>query len=284
MVTPVRELFHDLLDLEINTIIKAGMTGRKMPVVAHAIYDIFSEYDLYLCQQAGHLNPVWTRFRATADATAFRGSLREDKSRLLDADGQLIARLDPQAFLNVTESITSSNFDDLRERARRTEEMLRALIQYRFRSDDGTAVILKRIYRNSDQIKAILHPRETGTAGTADPRLGWFSRRRRHTLPAAIGDGITRANAGAMDLALTADEFLVIRKAWEVGTETILMQTVAQLDGDMVTRVQPDTLGAQSDGLRQVHRIAVEDAFEHWQFLVKTLEEITSGAAGFLRR
>jgi hypothetical protein len=284
MVTPVRELFHDLLDLEINTIIKAGMTARKMPVVPHAIYDIFSDYDLYLCQQAGQLNPVWSRFRGTADAAAFRASLRKDKSRLLDPEGQLITRLDPQAFLNVTEAITSSDFDDLRERARRTEEMLRVLIQYRFRSDDGTAVILKRIYRNSDQIKAILHPRETDTAGTADPGLGWLRRRRRPKLPATIGTGITRSNAGDMDLALTADEFLVIRKVWEVGTETILMQTVAQLDGDMVTRVQPGTLGAQNDGLRQVHRIAVEDAFEHWQFLVKTLEEIMSGAAGFLLR
>src|SRR5947209_8600971 len=126
MRTAAQEVFDDLLNLEVDIILKNGMTARKMPDVPHALIDIFT--------------------------------------------------------------------------------------------DDDTAMILKRIYRNCDQIKGILKGRAVDGG------------ERSEQLEKVAQAGITRADASTTDLPLTADEVLIIRKAWEVGTETVVMQTVVQLD------------------------------------------------------
>ena len=70
-----RDLFQDLLNLEINTIVKPGMTARKMPPLGHAMLDVFSDYDFYVCGRVGHLNSVWEKFLRTPDADRLKTSL-----------------------------------------------------------------------------------------------------------------------------------------------------------------------------------------------------------------
>ena len=102
---------------------------------------------------------------------------------------------------------------------------------------------------------------------------------------AAVGKrGVTRDTKDPRALPLTADEILVVRKVWEVGTEAVVMQTVAQLDGDVITRVQRARLGPADKPVHDLHREAVGNALKHWQFLVDTLVQITTKAAGFLAR
>ena len=71
---------------------------------------------------------------------------------------------------------------------------------------------------------------------------------------------------------------------WEVGTETIAMQTVAQIDGDVVTRIQEARATLADRPIHDLHREAVGNAMKHWQFLVETLVTVTTKAAGFLFR
>jgi hypothetical protein len=66
-----KRLLDDLLNLEVNTIVKTGMTGRKMPALGHALIDIFSGYDSWLCRHGGAINEQWSAFLATPAAGEF---------------------------------------------------------------------------------------------------------------------------------------------------------------------------------------------------------------------
>ena len=277
-----RDLFQDLLSLEINTIVKPGMTARKMPPLAHAMLDVFSDYDFYVCGRVRFLNSVWEKFLRTPDADKLKNSLTRlragdppQTSLLLTDDGQLIDHIESTPFYDEENQITAREFYLLRTRARTADEMLRTLVEYGRLADDGTRVLLKRIHRNSDEIRNILERREAGGRTTDGSRIHvpW---KRRRGLTTPLPQGISRDTAGGVEFDLTPEEVLVIRKAWEVGTETVLMQTVAQLDGDFVTRVQPGRLGQQDDGLQALHRLSTAGALQHWQFLIRTAQEVTS--------
>jgi hypothetical protein len=267
-----QDLFDDLLTLEVNLILKSGMTARKMPDLPHALLDIFSAYDIWLCAFAGRLNEAWTDFLKT-DAANDLDPEKLAHELVEEREGKrvLIAGLEATPLFDEKKPISANEFDTLRERARTADEMNRLLLHNRLMPDDGSASILKRIYRNCDQIKGILEGRGT-------------DRGRKAELSKVGRDGVSRKTAAETDLPLTADENLVIRKAWEVGVEEVVMQTVAQLDGDVVTRVQQARMAAADRPLHELHRSGIATALEHWQFLVKTFVQITSKAADFLTR
>ena len=68
-----------------------------------------------------------------------------------------------------------------------------------------------------------------------------------------------------------------LRKAWEVGTESVVMQTTAQVDGDIVTRIQKDKASADDAALHDVHSQMVGESLQHWRFLFATVASFTLG-------
>jgi hypothetical protein len=269
MIRAAQDLFDDLLTLEVNLILKPGMTARKMPDAPHALLDIFSGYDIWLCGFAPTLNAAWARFVGTDAAREF--AAEHPDHRLVTGEG-VVPALPTTPFFDEDKRISAEEFHDLRERARSADEMYRLVVQHGLLSDDGSSSILKRIYRNCDQIKGILEGRGIDR-GRGDAELQTVRE-----------EGLSRKTASSVELPLTADENLVIRKAWEVGTETVVMQTVAQLDGDVVTRVQQARMAAADRPLHDLHRSGIATALEHWQFLIQTFVQITTKAADFLTR
>ncbi|MFF5078250.1 hypothetical protein ACFY36_14455 [Actinoplanes sp. NPDC000266] len=187
-----RQVLEDVLNIEINVIRKAGMTGRKMPESHFALLDIIAEYN-----------------------------------RELDREG-------------VSEVVRADTFRGL--------AMLAGLPLDA--EDDAKAVIRKRIARNCAAIERILL---------------------RDEVAAVVGDGIGCDAPPGLHLPLRMDEVLVVRKVWEVGVESIMIQTVAQLDGDIVTRLDPDHVSTTDSPVHTVHRAAVETAFQYWRFLIETV-------------
>jgi len=51
-------------------------------------------------------------------------------------------------------------------------------------------------------------------------------------------------------IELTPKELLCVRKVWEIGTERVVMQTVVQLDGDIVNRIQ---IGRETEKDKRLH-------------------------------
>jgi len=77
---------------------------------------------------------------------------------------------------------------------------------------------------------------------------------------AARGDGVSSA------------EIALVRKIWELGTEEIAFQTVIQLDGDVITRLQPKYAEASQRALHAIHGQAVSVSVGFWKSLVDLLE------------
>lgn len=151
-------------------------------------------------------------------------------------------------------------FDRLREWAAETAAVARvvtAVTDWPSHAElAARGVLFKRIYRNCDQLKAIL--RDLPHEDEARTRV-------------------------SKDLALGSDQLLTLRKIWEVGIETVVMQTVVQLDGDIITRIQEGHTTAASKPIHDLHRDAVESAIRNWQFLGQTVAQfLTSALKKFL--
>ncbi|MFQ5543894.1 MAG: hypothetical protein ACE5FY_06035 [Nitrospiria bacterium] len=79
---------------------------------------------------------------------------------------------------------------------------------------------------------------------------------------------------GNDSLRFSAEELLIIRKIWEVGVERVLMQTVVQIDGDIVTRIQVGRETEKDKFLQEMHKDLVNLAIGNWHFMVQTLADM----------
>jgi hypothetical protein len=266
MADAAKRLFDDLLNIEVNTLVKPGMTGRKMPATGHAFLDVFSDYDSWLCRRTEPLNERWAAFRDGERGREFLATTRAkdqtDQWWVIDGD-QLVAEIPIAPLFDSRRPFTAKDFDELRMRARLADEMQR-LLGRRSPLAVGEDVTLRRIVGNCDQLRAILD-RSAAPGATA-------------TLTRETADGIQ----GATLTELSGADVITLRKAWEMGTEVVVMQTVVQLDGDIVTRLNAAFTTEESRPIRDLHQSSVGSALEHWRFLVDTFVSITTKAIGFL--
>ena len=261
-----KSIFDDLLNLEINVIIKPGMTARKIPDTRSALANIAEDYEDLLARFAAMVQPVWEerartppiRVLSAEDARA-RGASRSKHSRVGD-DGMLSEIHTGSMVTDPNDAVGFDTFDRLREWAAETAAIARvvaAVADWPSREElAARSVLFKRIYRNCDQIKDILRDQPHEDAAR------------------------TRVQK---EMVLGSDELLTLRKIWEVGTETVVMQTVIQLDGDIITRIQEGRMTAANKPIHDLHRDAVESAIRNWQFLGETVAQfLTSALKRFL--
>lgn len=71
---------------------------------------------------------------------------------------------------------------------------------------------------------------------------------------------------------LEPDEAIVLRKIWEIGTDVVLMETVIQLDGDVISRVRHSH---QADAALQAsHRQLLESGLNNWHFMMDAVGKL----------
>jgi len=85
-----------------------------------------------------------------------------------------------------------------------------------------------------------------------------------------------RGPAGELDVARIA------RKAWELGTSEIVAQSVVQLDGDVIVRVDESILSGAAGPVDELNRRALGAALTHWRTLFDFVAQLVIGAAGLL--
>ena len=266
MLDAAKRVFDDLLNIEVNTLLKSGMTGRKMPAIGHAFLDIYGGYDGWLNAYGVELNEQWSRFRTSDGAEKFRvetaAAGKSDRWWVI-VDEQLVDQL---VIAPPLEGVANGVelFEEMRNRARIAEEMHRLLEGRRgYMVRDGGDVMLKRIVRNCDQLKAILE--RAAPDMTAE-------------LSRATATGFTNVDVDS----IPRDDLIMIRKAWDIGTEVVAMQTVVQLDGDIVTRLNSAYAADRHQPVRDLHRESVGSALEHWRYLVETLVTIVKSTVSGL--
>jgi hypothetical protein len=66
----------------------------------------------------------------------------------------------------------------------------------------------------------------------------------------------------------------MIRKIWEVGIESVLVQTVIQIEGDVTNRLSPRIVAGNRVHLLDVHQRGVETSLKMWGSLIGVAESL----------
>lgn len=184
----------------------------------------------------------------------FRAELEPDRQATLDGLGADRRTTAPETF------------DALKDLA---VELHRRDATSRFLTGED-AVVVERIYRNAAQLGTIIR------GIVRDDPDGEVWRATRSRLYAL--DGEIQATV------LPPQARTIIRKMWDLGTERVVMQSVIELDGDVITRIQGDRSGSEDAVLHALHHEGVRVAIETWQRLVQTIGALVQGLAGFFGR
>jgi len=243
-----------LLTIEINTIRKSGMSAQKMPelpIALHSIVDCYSD------------------FLSSGGYGVTQALLDLASQRIGGAPGvnnTLIAWKPDAAPLDMAEITNgAAMFEAMRWAAaaaiRDDNIVLLGPTPEKALHQEVRAVFV-RIVSNCRQ----LVPLVKGLAAKYGQSNELFGGTLEETAQAVF--------SGARNYYDETDVVILIRKVWDIGTETVLAQTSVQVDGDMVTRISPDIEGAQRDFLLALHTSSVKTGLAQWQAmfdLVKSL-------------
>ena len=161
-------------------------------------------------------------------------------------------------------------FDDLRQGAARRARALQGLSEDKAiaktqmpkpLSDSAAAdvLLLCRIRDTSDQLKDIFAKSPGGQATSFDRN--------------------TANEFRPEQLPLTDRQRLVLRKAWEIGTEEVVLQTSVTLDGDVVSRIRSDYASPEKRGFIEAHQRGVDTSIAFWKALVGVVRSMFGRAA-----
>jgi hypothetical protein len=298
-----RDIARNLLSLEVNTVEKDGMSAQRMPTPTNAIIDVKVEYFRFLLGAAqvfgvpGNRPAAWAR--ALSDTFDYgiqpfdtQGQGRRAMKRPDGGDdpkrampGLLVderATLEPgelEAMRGVALWLAQMRVRTLALEAGQVVEPDRGLLGLPVRREgpcwsrgDITRAaralaevdpgVLSRIKNNCDQLKGV------AVDVTGQGRV-------------ELGKARLDRNTGTV---FATNDLVLLRKTWDVGAERVLMQTVVQLDGDVVFRIQTGLDDARRLALQGAHQAAVDASFRQWSFLVDTLGRWIGSAAGALLR
>ena len=229
-----REIADDLTSIEVNTILRAHITGEKMPDPRHALFDIAEGF-----------------FAALRENLEDRGGFFDRLAGKLHTGG-----LDTFETLY---DVAADALDPTRAPGGDPERPALTIL-----GGAGERALIRRVAVHCAQIKQIL-------------RTASSNRKDAEALNNLTRNQINRTADGAPPeaLKLTSKQLVVLRKIWEVGTEEIAIQTVVQLDGDVVTRMHPKFASEDhpAEALRALHGEGVSTAIRSWQFLVRTVTD-----------
>lgn len=298
----IKKIVDDLTNLEINTIVRNGMTGGKMPHPRHALVEIAQQY-------AGELQRIMSQEPCKRDfSRAFTVGEKDKKELHYDPSTYLYTKPGSQDKPKYALPGSKDYFDVLRTVA---SDGLRNLqrMQQLSSKQQADVVMLYRIRNVSDQIKGVFNALRDRVNQTVDRKVKKAGQPR---VDPKIIDSMNAASKHVADhrrqlnkcgglsaqvdfsvaawdnnysreeieqerppFPLTVDELVTIRKAWEIGTEVVAMQTVIQLDGDVVTRVNPEYATAEKEDeiIRTIHSDSVKVSVGYWHQLVGLVKD-----------
>jgi hypothetical protein len=274
-----REIAEDLMKLEVNTIIQTSlMTARKAPRPSQALLDIAGEYQNILTSKP----PDGYGLKLQQ---AVRSHVVDNNQWIIDkADASEEVKVHGSTFRNLYMTAR----EGLKELGAQSDESgggsqkeVREAVLWRIRrSCVDIATILERLEFQS------LEPAERQKITGEKDKLGegrdpgWAFGLTRREINAKE---LTRRDVGGPDIELTSREWIMIRKVWEISIEQIAMQTVIQLDGDVVTRLCRSHATEKHAHLWKAHMDSTQVAMDSWRFLVETVGNFLSASAKLVR-
>ncbi len=259
------DIARDLINLEINTIEKENMTAQKMPSWPHALLDISNDYLNSMIALGLDPRPYW--------GTDDKGQPELLKIPKPDAGQNVEIWTDQKPVFDSSQLRNGyRDFGHLRWLAiglANNPDVAKRL------SADERAThmqVLERITRNCDELREIVI--RLAPEGSRDGIWNdYIGKTRREVITA-----IRKKAPPPLDVA----DATRVRKIWDVGTERVALQTVIQIDGDVITRVRADLADAEANLLYQAHLQGIKTSVESWRFLVEIVGKLAGKAASVL--
>jgi len=249
-----KTLAENLLTLEINTIIKADMTGNNMPTNRReALLDIAKDYHYKLVELNCREPCVWD----AAGIMAFLELRQRAIAGARTANAELKQETDAVRYQTLKEMIIMLN------RIQSQSELIVSMfiklaraVNLSFNLDEYREIMAERVENIEDFL-----PHD-------DENRVW-------------NNDLSRARMQELDdLALDASDISMIRKIWEIGTERVVLQTVIHADGDITTRIAERLLYNPDPILFQIHNESVQGAVNFWTGLVDTIGKMAGSLLG----
>jgi hypothetical protein len=288
-VDRLAEVGRDLTKIEVNTVFKDGMTGRKMPWLPHALIDIGQTY-VDALERMGVPQARLQALLALPEPVREAG-LVSDRQDVHPMRQEMLAGRTTVDTRFVAIDNGWDTFDKLRWLADlmlgRIEQARARKAQPPYRLSPGDTNLLRRIRGNCDQIKAILERLRTDPAWLPylwDEPPATIAQQR----PTGRGKnryGVISAESPTKDLPrLDGDDATRIRKIWEIGAEHIVAQTLIQIDGDVITYIQDGLTDQQIQSVLLLQRAGVDTGVRYWKTLLDVAERLIDGFATKLFR
>lgn len=294
------DIVKDLFNIEVNTILKDKISAQKMPSPRHALVDIGNEYfealtemELSRCaflrkngkgeaikfetEDFDNMRRKWGFFTQEEINNGTPGDRKVELVVQRSVCDQLggfgaldIMRAWACRFLEDPEKI---DYLDSRQRSvlpriKDNADMLKGMFSAICRRDNKLGE--KRLVQELEQI-----PRDKLTPGTVVEVSQKIDLERTLILTNQCSRSEIVSDENLPPLPVNNRELVLVRKVWEVGTEVIAMQTIIQVDGDVITRLNPNCMDEKKHpNLFKYHNEGVGIALRHWENLINVAKEL----------
>lgn len=261
----LKRLAEDLLTLEVNTIISDQISAEKMPEKNRVtLYTLASEYSKCLIDKALDYPKQSFNFRG-AIIWPYGGMLSYDELR---ARSSAAAKTLSDFLLNLRQQPTVD--ETFVNRIRRDIKLFENI-----ESNSSRIVGMFKIkYYDAEKADGNLNPPAPSnqlleqTAQKSDDGSYYLP----HNASNKWNNDVDWNGINTLpDVPLKAYEITRLRKAWDLGTEQIVMQTTLTLDGDVTTRMQKQFADAPNQFVMDMHSTGINTSLNYWGDLMKIL-------------
>jgi hypothetical protein len=279
----ISSTLFDLTHLEINTIIKDEMSASKAPASPRLLlHNLAVKYDMKL-NSLGDIYAELETFEGSGKKN-FMGNPKKEGSGIL-------------------------SFLELRDRARDFHKKLmegKALFVNKksidgviFTNDqiDADIKMLQRIEAISNDVRNILS--KVGVVPEFNKKNFWDGLKRflhlKTTQPVTLLDFdlkdtistfrlMSRNDAEKQELNLDLRQLMVIKKANDIGTEKVVLQTIIGIDGDITTRISQSFANQPVNFINSMHHEAIVISVKFWENLVNVVVKLGESIFGSLKK
>ena len=267
----VSSTLYDLTHLEINTIIKDEMSATKAPASPRLIlHSLAGKYDLKMISMGDKYAQYLAEFTKTGE-NLFRGKREKEGSGY-------------------------ASFMELSERAKTSIDLLkenRTRLPISFDEIDADTMMLKRIQTISNDIRRILKmdgvdPYETHLKkiDRSEAPLKKDNKIFDFDDPETVNTFRTMKSSEADQYELNLDlrQLLVFKKANDIGTERVVLQTIIGMDGDITTRISKGFAEQPISFINQIHHEAVGISVDFWKTLINVVVDLGKSFLGIFSK
>jgi hypothetical protein len=231
-----QDLLKDLLRLEISTIVRDEINTDKVRSIRFLLLDLAGKYRSKLSE--------------IEDETDFHLAEKRHFYVFENLSAGEISYKEIMAFADRLMNFIKNRLTEIKE-----EE------QKRYWREN--LVMCSRIFKQSQLITDIFEDLKRENEGLQDANETFWT------------NDYSESELEKMeDLELNPKQLSFVRKAREIGTQRILMQTIVQIEGDITTYLTPRFLSMKEHDQKQllhVHNSSITSAIRMWQYLFTTI-------------